>query len=304
MRRLTPTHFALIAAGLILLLLVGVLAGRGRGNPEQDKLSDEQVASANGGKVAAPGKACGAQATYDELKRELFRKAAALRGRDQATYDRLAAYATLVVDRPRLVEEMGAIGGVRCAGNISLVIPPGVEVVGGRRQLSGDADYTVQPAADGSGPAVVVDGVDSIVVPLATLARTAPRPVPVQIPSPEPRPFDESAVAAPTAPAAPRPAPAAPAPAANPSFDCARARTRGEVAVCRDPSLAALDRAMAADYVAALRQAGPNEERLLRSTRDRFLGYRDRCPDDACIATTYRGRIREIADIAAGRWRP
>ena len=38
-------------------------------------------------------------------------------------------------------------------------------------------------------------------------------------------------------------------------------------------------------------------------TRDRFLGYRDRCPTDSCIATTYRGRMREIDDIMAGRWR-
>ena len=47
----------------------------------------------------------------------------------------------------------------------------------------------------------------------------------------------------------------------------------------------------------------PPQSRLLALTRDRFLGYRDRCPTDSCIATTYRGRMREIDDIMANRWR-
>jgi uncharacterized protein len=60
---------------------------------------------------------------------------------------------------------------------------------------------------------------------------------------------------------------------------------------------------MAAQYVSAMRDAGPREARLLRSTRDRFLTYRDRCGSDRCIADAYRGRIREIGDIMAGNWR-
>ena len=41
---------------------------------------------------------------------------------------------------------------------------------------------------------------------------------------------------------------------------------------------------------------------LLQSTRDRFLGYRDRCPNRQCIADSYVGRMREIRDIMEGRW--
>jgi hypothetical protein len=43
---------------------------------------------------------------------------------------------------------------------------------------------------------------------------------------------------------------------------------------------------------------------LLERTRGRFLGFRDRCRTDACIADSYRGRITEIRDIVDGRWRP
>ena len=61
---------------------------------------------------------------------------------------------------------------------------------------------------------------------------------------------------------------------------------------------------MADRYVTALSVAGPDQSELLRTTRDRFLGYRERCrSDDACIANVYRGRLREIGDIMAGRWR-
>ena len=54
---------------------------------------------------------------------------------------------------------------------------------------------------------------------------------------------------------------------------------------------------MAAHYNQALAGADSRTASELRRTRDRFLGYRERCPTDACIADAYRGRIREIDDI-------
>ena len=70
--------------------------------------------------------------------------------------------------------------------------------------------------------------------------------------------------------------------------------------MCGDSGLAALDRQMAAQYVDALRGADPQTRAELQRSRDRFLGYRDQCPSSACIAQTYRGRMREIRDIANG----
>ena len=43
---------------------------------------------------------------------------------------------------------------------------------------------------------------------------------------------------------------------------------------------------------------------MTRRTRDRFLAYRDRCPNRACIGEAYVGRMREIRDIMEGRWQP
>ena len=90
---------------------------------------------------------------------------------------------------------------------------------------------------------------------------------------------------------------------ANPSFDCGKARSRGEIVVCNDPGLAALDRQMAAQFNAALSDANGRQRALLHRTRDRFRAFRDRCATSQCVAETYRSRMREISDIMADRWR-
>jgi hypothetical protein len=83
----------------------------------------------------------------------------------------------------------------------------------------------------------------------------------------------------------------------NPSFNCRSARTRGEQMVCGSTSLAARDRAMSSMFYSALASASPSTRAELRRTRDRFLAYRDRCRDEACVADAYQGRMAEIRDI-------
>jgi hypothetical protein len=302
MRRLNPTMIALLGGLVVLVLLIAYFASSR--NPDQDKLKDSQVNLAQPS-AAAPEKRCGSQATYDLIKRELFRRAAQLRGSDQAAYDRLANFAVVRMENPVMESQDESTGAVNCSGSLSLDLPPGVAVVGGRRTLMSDVDYTVQPAADGSGNVVVLRNADTIIAPLATLARVGPPAQPagpeeMNVVSPEPPPTNGVPQVQP--PAAPSP-PASPQPAgARPSFDCAKARSKGEVAVCSDAGLAALDRNMAAQYSRAISVASPEQQALLRRTRDRFLGYRDRCPDNRCVGDAYVGRMREIHDIMEGRW--
>jgi uncharacterized protein YecT (DUF1311 family) len=308
-QRLNPTVLALIAGLIALLLLVAYF--QSNRNPNQDKLSDGQLVQAE---APSKEKKCASKGTYDLIKRELFRRAGQMRGSDQAAFDRLSAYAVLRMENPVLESEDSATGALNCSGSLSLDLPPGVAVVGGRRTLAADLDYTVQPSADGSGDVVLLRNADAIIAPLATLARVAqPQQQPQLGNVVEPLPGARSdAMPAPggmqpAPPAAPSPPAAAPEPptsSARPSFNCANASTRGEIAVCRDPGLAALDRQMAAHFYSALGQAGPAERALLQRTRSRFLAYRDSCRSDACVADAYRGRMREISDIMAGRWRP
>ena len=294
------TTIALIGGLLLLLLIVGYFATRR--NSDQDKLTNTQAAATNATQAPSPEKRCGSKATYDLIKRDLFKRAAQLRGSDQAAFDQLSAVAVLRMENPVMESEDSSTGAVNCSGSLSLDLPPGVAVVGGRHTLTSDVDYTVQQAADGSGPVLLLRNADAIVTPLATLSRTAqPAPQPMDLVTNEAGPSELTAPQTSPivqAPVAPRPA------VTHPSFDCGKARSRSEVAICSDAGLAALDRNMAAQYARSIAVATPVQEALLRRTRDRFLGYRDRCPNNACIGDAYVGRMREIRDIMEGRWQP
>lgn len=317
MRTPNWTTLGLIGGLIIILLLIAYVATTR--NPDQDKLTHNQAAESQPQtRAPAPDKACASKQTYDLIKRELFRRAAQLRGSDQAAFDQLSAYAVARMENPVMESQDRSTGAINCSGSLSLDLPPGVAIVGGRRTLTSDVDYTIQQAADGSGTVVLLRNADAIIAPLATLARVgqAPPPAATAPSAPgqaeanalapkavQPGPASQSAPSPAQQRAAPSSAPAGPS-RARPSFDCARARTKGEIAVCSNAGLAALDRNMAAQYTQAIEQATPQQRELLRATRNHFLAYRDRCPSRACIGDAYVGRMREIRDIMEGRWQP
>lgn len=297
---------------ILTLVATAAIAGAGCNRGNGDKLTDEDVAAASqskgGGEQEGADPRCESSRTHDVVKREMFRRAAEIRGSNAASYARIADFAMLQIfdAAPTAAASVGA--AVECRGRATLRLPPNLSVAGGRTSLAGSIGFSVGGTAKGANPVISLTDDESITIPLATLRqKRASEPPASAIPPSEPaEPFDQVAPPAVPAPPPPRPAPIAPEPVATavrPSFDCRSARTRGEIAVCASPLLAELDQTMAAQYRAAIASADAPKARLLRETRDRFLGYRDRCPDDACVATTYRGRMREIADIMAGRWR-
>lgn len=294
------------------LILAASLATIACGPRNKDKLEDNELATAQGGKSAggASDSRCTARKTHDEVKRQLFARAAEIRGSNGDNYQRIAGFALIQVDGATPVAG-NAAAAVECRGHATLRLPSGLKVAGGRTTLGGDIGYSV-----GTGPrgTVTLGQSDTIAIPLATLtqnraAAPAREPVPTSDDFPS-QDIGRGTVLQPTPTPIIRPPldPAPPPPPeassnSRPSFDCRRARTAGERAVCASDSLAALDRTMAAQYRGAAASGGPEERRLLVQTRNRFLGYRDRCGNDACIANAYRGRMREIDDIMAGRWR-
>jgi hypothetical protein len=296
MRNVNPTMLALIGGVVILLLVIAFFASTR--DPDQDKLGDNAVVATQ---AAQPEKRCSSQATYDLIKRELFRRAGQLRGSDQTAFDRLAAYAVIRMENPVMESEDSGSGAVNCSGSLSLDLPPGVVIVGGRRTLMSDIDYTLQRAADGTGDVLLLKNADAIIAPLATLAKVAEPQAPAVTNEVAPETTaDGNAAASESASAVPGPATSAPG---RPSFDCSRARTSGERAVCADSGLSALDLNMATQYRRSIGSADPEQRQLLQTTRDRFLAYRDRCPNRQCIADAYVGRMREIRDIMEDRWR-
>jgi len=286
--RLNPILAALL--GGVAILLVGLWYFSANRSPDQDKLRNPQVEQSA---QSDPGKRCSARATYDLVKRELFARAAQQRGSDQETFGEIAVAAVLRVDNPVLeTEDRGALN---CSATFYLDLPPGVVASGGRHSLMADMDYTIQPGEDG--PAgILLRNADALIAALATLTRVSEPAAPDgNAVAP-----DENVAAVESANVVPGPAPGPPG---RPSFDCARAGTRGEIAVCGDSGLAALDRNLSTEYRRALATASPPQRQLLQTTRDRFLAYRDGCPDRTCIANAYLGRMNEIRDIMEGRWR-
>src|SRR5689334_22045347 len=83
------SNLILLAVGALLLLLLLAWLFTGNRSADQDKLinpATRGTASA----PAAPEKLCASSSTYDLIKRELFRRAAQVRGSNQAAYDQIA----------------------------------------------------------------------------------------------------------------------------------------------------------------------------------------------------------------------
>lgn len=208
----------------------------------------------------------------------------------------------------------------------------------GGNHLRADIEYAAQAAADGSGLVYQMKGAEPIIYRLAalTLPRGAqqpqvatitpageppeapadqiaareevgPAPSRPPMPRPEPRAPREEAAPQPEPPRAPpprRPAPppvataAPPTMSAQPSFNCARVTGRVLRLICADPALAAQDRRMSSMFYQTLASGDDQTRAALRSSRDRFLAFRDRCPTARCVAQAYDDRIAEIRDIA------
>lgn len=93
-----------------------------------------------------------------------------------------------------------------------------------------------------------------------------------------------------------------PMPARAASFDCAKARTPDERAVCADPSLSALDSEMGGLWFAYSRlpmlMGGAGARR--DAARD-FLNSRSACGADvACLTPLYQARIATLKEAITG----
>ena len=315
-RRASPT--ALFAAASVALMLLVVAWPQMPAGERPDRLPDPPIRQAAAA-TADPGADCSSQATRDLVKRELFRRAAQLRGSDSAPFERLARHALIRIDSSSLDQAgRGSPGAVRCRASVAVDLPPGVAVTGGRRSLAAEIGYALEPARRGR-TSVSLSDEGMIVAPLATLAQVRPPAVALAGANSEPldRPVAEIADMRPAAArrlASPPPPPARAAPAraapprdapeqavaeANPSFSCRYAKGRGETAVCSNANLARLDRHLAVLYGQSWGQSDAAKRKQLLGTRDGFIARRDACRSDACIGKAYLERMREVGDIMA-----
>lgn len=298
-RKANRTIIALILGLILLVVIIAYFATSKTDN--QDRLTNSKVATAP---EASPEKLCASNAVYEILKRELFRRAAQLRGSDQAAYDRLANYASVRMENPVEESEDSKSGTINCSGSLFLDLPPGVAVAGGRRNLMSEVDYSVSAQGSGSGMLAGLRNADAIVTPLATLVRSGPAATEParETPGNESEAELNSAVPEATGAAPPSAEEHSVSARSRPSFDCTKAQGQSQIAICADPALGVLDRQVADEYAHAFSVATQEQRVILRDTARRFTSYRDRCPTKSCVSDAYNGRVREIRDIIEGRW--
>lgn len=85
---------------------------------------------------------------------------------------------------------------------------------------------------------------------------------------------------------------------AGPSFDCAKAASAVETAICDTPDLAWYDRQMGKSYKIALEKVGETGAAALKAAQQAFLKTRDACGGEdpyACVASAYAKRLAALA---------
>lgn len=83
----------------------------------------------------------------------------------------------------------------------------------------------------------------------------------------------------------------------SPSFNCAKASTFSEKAICSDPLLGKLDGALSENYKSMLASnIGEGARSDLKTTQRKWLTERNKCTSNKCLASVYRMRVDEVCD--------
>ena len=83
----------------------------------------------------------------------------------------------------------------------------------------------------------------------------------------------------------------------TPSFDCAKASTFSEKAICSDPLLGKLDGALSENYKYMLASdIGDGARADLKESQKKWLIERNRCANNQCLSDAYRKRIDEVCE--------
>lgn len=80
------------------------------------------------------------------------------------------------------------------------------------------------------------------------------------------------------------------------SFDCAKASTLIEKAICSDPTLGKLDEALANNYNGMLSADLGRPAKSIRNEQREWISKRNKCMTRDCLVSAYRERIDETCD--------
>jgi curved DNA-binding protein CbpA len=313
---------AFAGLGLLMMLYLDPFA------PEAAERVEQQAASRNAQlpaqKPVDPAALCSSASNAQLIKRELFARAAALRGSDGAIYRRLATHSVIRLQAPHSVRSEADRRTVYCNALVGLDLPPGVAIPGGRRSVSSDVGYLVQSAGGGRGSLALFHA-GTIARDLATLVSVRPPaepgamtdeavarapavpPAPIMPAPPPVRHVEESPRAAPPPSAlpAPRVPPSRPvasrvAPPRQTASTRCGARSSGAASACNSPALTGLDRDLGMLFRQSVQRADAAKQRTLYRDHYGFIARLDRCASQACSRDEYLARMQEISKTMSG----
>lgn len=80
------------------------------------------------------------------------------------------------------------------------------------------------------------------------------------------------------------------------SFDCKKATTFSEKAVCSDTLLSKLDDVLAENYKGMLNSDFGNTQKSLKAAQVKWIKSLNQCKDNQCLIDAYRKRVDETCD--------
>jgi hypothetical protein len=241
-----------------------------------DEATDLNVEVAGLGEEPDFEQLCGAELTYSTIKDIVFDKAVEAYGETPGPLNSLRKAVRLRMEVPAMTKIDREIRRVDCSGRAVIDLPPGVqEQFGGKRSISAEVEYSVQPAADGSGSVVSVSGAGGMMASLVGAANLA----------------SASQLAAAGGPQLQK--------TFNPSFDCGQRLSNVERIICQSESLSGYDRALSDRYFEIKRTVSRVEWQTALASQREFLTARAKCPDEACIRNVYVAQSNRLDAIVA-----
>ncbi len=78
------------------------------------------------------------------------------------------------------------------------------------------------------------------------------------------------------------------------SYDCQKAKTFTEKAICQDPTLSDLDDELGSLYQSAIDNSTKPAAAALKKQQLKWLSQRDTCQTNACVKKSYQKRIIDL----------
>ena len=233
------------------------------------------------------------------IKRELFRRAAEIRGIDEELLGRAVRDSVVRIEPSTKSAREAAFD---CTGWVGLDLPPGLAVDGGRTNINAEVAYGLAGESRALRLASL-SGTERLVRTLASLGPAPKEPdqdepiEPVRVAAVVRKPPEQAA--SPVRP--PRRVPDAQPLQAPVTSGCGRLTSRTDQMICASGNLSSLDRQLTLLYRQSWNQADKKKRAALLGSRQRFNDRREACGSPNCMTTAYLSRLREISDIMAGR---